>query len=267
MASTPSPPPKKLQETVFPSRKRRWQGTQLMNLLFRPLLGPLVRPLAALGLRADLLTLLGSAAYLAGAWQFCQGTREGLALGTLGFGLGLLAELLDGSLARLRGPTPLGWFLSQFQAELYLMLLLPSLGIGLYRARGDGEGLALLLLGVFGGCADLMVRHAIEVIARTHPEAEMRARADASPGRLERLFLAQFLPDHPVFTGFDRGLRILRENLYYSSGIQPLVLLAAVLLGRPEVFVLLYGCLNLAALLLSFLARVLLLLRGGGRIL
>lgn len=262
---TPPPGAGADSDQLFPSPKRRYQSTQLMNLLLRPVMAPLIRLLAGVGLRGDIASLLGIVGYLGGAASFIAGTPPQRTTGLIIFVAGMLAELIDGGLARLRGPSPIGHYLAKVLESFYIVLLAPALAIGMFR-NGDC-GLALLLLGVFGASAHLQFRAAIELITTSHPAEELAALADRETGSLKRYLFAQFLPDHPSLAFRHRLTRILRENIMESSGIQPLILVAAVLAGRPEYFVLYYGVVHLGAWLAMVGMKMLLLKRGGGRLL
>lgn len=255
------------QETIFPKGKKDQQGDQWMNRLLRPLLGPIIPKMAAIGIKADGLTAFGILAYLGGAGLLIWGTPQTRLWGLILFLIGLFAELADGSLARWHGPSPLGYFLSQLQEELYCMLLLPSLAIGLFLERADSFGQALLILGVFGGFAEVWVRGTIAKITLAHSAESLIQQADATDNTMKLFFLAQLLPDHPKFNRKQRAARILRENLFYSTGIQPILLCLCVLGGWSSVFVLFYGVLHLLAFMAVIAAKTLLMLRGGGRIL
>lgn len=248
---------------LFGAEKRRYQGRQLMNFLLRPLVAPLIYAMAALRLRADFVSLLGMAAYGAGAHQCLQGTPDGLRRGALWFLAGLFAELVDGGLARLRGPSPLGHFLAKLQETLYSVLLVPCLALGLY---AGGASWNLLLLGLFGAFAELLWKATVEQITSLHSAADLARLADGPIGGLKRALIAQLLPEHPSFAGWMRAARIVRENLTTSSGLAPLALAACAWSGRLEWFVAASGVLHLAAFAGLSLAKAYLLWRGGGRL-
>jgi phosphatidylglycerophosphate synthase len=252
-------------DTLFPQHKRRYQSAQLMNLLLRAPLAPLIRGLCALGLRGDTASLLGMAAYGTGAGFFIAGSAEQRGIGLAIFSVGMLLEFVDGGLARLRGPSPIGHFLAKILESGYIMLLAPALAIGMFR-HGDC-GLAVLLLGVLGASAHLQFRATIEAIGIAHPEADLARWADAGLDELRRFVVAQFLPQHGSFQARHRALRILRENVMESSGVQPLLLVAAVLSGRTQWFVIYYGAVQLTAWTAMMLLKLMMLRRGGGRLL
>jgi phosphatidylglycerophosphate synthase len=252
-------------ETLFPSAKRRYQSTQLMNILLRPLVVPLIRLLALLGVNGDLASVIGLAGYFSGAYLFLTGGPEQQRLALLLFLIGMLAELVDGGLARIKGPTSIGHFLSKVVESFYIVLLAPSLALGLYLA-GD-VGLSVLLLGVFAPAAHLQFRAAIDEITTAHPAEQLTAMVDAGASGMMKMVIGQFLPDHSSFAFKHRIGRIVRENLMESSGIQPVVLVATVLTGHGEWFVIYYGCVQITAWLGFVVLKLAMLKRGGGRLL
>lgn len=255
----------KQDEVLFPSAKRRYQSTQLMNLLLRPLVAPLIRLLALLGLNGDLASVLGLVGYFSGAWLFLAGGPEQRMLAMWLFLIGMLFELLDGGLARIKGPTSIGYFLSKVVESFYIELLAPSLAIGLY-ASGEAS-FSILLLGVFAPAAHLQFRAAVDAITTAHPAEELSAMLDRGASGTMKMVVGQFLPDHPQLRFKHRVGRILRENLMESSGIQPLLLPLCIVLGRPELFVLYYGAIHITAWLGFVLFKLFMLKRGGGRLL
>lgn len=252
-------------ETLFPSAKRRYQSTQLMNILLRPLVVPLIRLLAFIGINGDIASVIGLAGYFSGAYLFISGGPDQQNLALLLFIIGMLAELVDGGLARLKGPSSIGHFLSKVVESFYIVLLAPSVAIGLY--IGGYEGLGVLLLGVFAPAAHLQFRSAIDGITTAHPAEQLNAMVDGGASGLMKIMIGQFLPDHPSFRLKHRIGRILRENLMESSGIQPVVLVVTVLTGHPSWFVIYYGCVQIAAWFGFILLKLLMLKRGGGRLL
>ena len=252
-------------ETLFPSAKRRYQSTQLMNLLLRPLVVPLIRLLALLRVSGDLASLIGLVGYFSGAYFFIFGGPVQHNLALLLFLIGLLAELVDGGLARIKGPSSIGHFLSKIVESFYIVLLAPSIAIGLYIS--GLAGMDILLLGVFAPAAHLQFRAAVDEITTAHPAEELTAMLDRGAGGLMKMVIGQFLPDHPSFQFKHRIGRILRENLMESSGIQPLALSISVLTGHAAWFVLYYGCVQIVAWLGFVFLKLLMLQRGGGRLL
>ncbi len=252
-------------ETLFPSAKRRYQSTQLMNILLRVLVAPLIRLLALVGIGGDTASLIGLAGYFSGAYFFITGGPDQQGLALLLFLIGMLAELLDGGLARIKGPSPIGHFLSKVVESFYIVLLAPSLAIGLY-ISGD-VSLSVLLLGIFAPAAHLQFRAAIDEITTAHPAEQLNAMLNDGAGGMMKMVIGQFLPDHPSFTLKHRIGRILRENLMESSGIQPILLAATVLSGHAAWFVIYYGCVQIGAWLGFIMLKLVMLKRGGGRLL
>jgi len=253
------------QERLYPQAKRKYQNLQLMNLLLRPLVGAPVRLLAALRISGDFLSGFGICAYVLGASLFVFGGEAQLAFGTLAFCAGLLAELLDGGLARLRGPSAIGHGLSKWLEQLFLMLLTPSLALGLYASGSISLGLAAA--GILAGLAQVAVRAAIEAITSAHPAERLAALADQSKDPRQLFALAQFLPQHAHFRWWMRASRVLRENLMESSGLVPLALLVAIFSGHPSWFLWYQALIQIPAYLVFSLLRLLLLRSGAGRIL
>ncbi|MCP4093338.1 MAG: hypothetical protein GY747_07805 [Planctomycetes bacterium] len=252
-------------ETLFPSAKRRYQSTQLMNILLRPLVVPLIRLLALLGINGDIASVIGLAGYFSGAYLFINGGPEQQKLALLLFMIGMLAELVDGGLARLKGPSSIGHFLSKVVESFYIVLLAPSVAIGLYLF--GYVGLEVLLLGVFAPAAHLQFRSAIDEVTTAHPAEQLSAMLDGNASDSMRMVIGQILPDHPSFRFKHRIGRIVRENLMESSGIQPVVLVVTVLTGHASWFVIYYGGLHIAAWLGFIVLKLLMLKRGGGRLL
>lgn len=253
------------QEILFPADKRRHQSTQLMNLLLRAPMAPLIRFLAAIRVSGDGASWVGLAAYFGGAALCVAGDPAARNLGIAIYFFGMACEFVDGGLARLRGPSPIGHFLSKLLESAYVVTLVPALAVGLYR-HGDC-GLETLLLGLLGSSTHLLFRSAIEAVGQAHPEAELARWADGPLTEVQRYAVAQFLPSHPSFRSRHRLPRIVRENLMESTGIQPLLLLAATLSGRPGWFVLYYGAVQCAAWCGFVTLKLALLRRGGGRLL
>jgi hypothetical protein len=79
--------------------------------------------------------------------------------------------------------------------------------------------------------------------------------------------IGQFLPDHPSFTLKHRIGRIVRENLMESSGIQPAILVIAIMSGNADWFVIYYGNVQIIAWLGFVVLKLAMLKRGGGRLL
>jgi len=252
-------------ETLFPSAKRRYQSTQLMNILLRPLVVPLIRLLALLGVNGDLASVIGLAGYFSGAYLFIGGGPELQNLGLLFFMIGLLAELVDGGLARLKGPSSIGHFLAKVVESFYIVLLAPSLAIGLY--LNQNVDISILLIGVFAPAAHLQFRAAIDEITMAHPAEQLGKLLDSGEGSARKIMVGQILPDHPSFTWKHRLGRTLRENLMESSGIQPAVLAATVLSGHASWFVIYYGAVQISTWLGFILLKLVMLKRGGGRLL
>jgi|FLOH01.1.fsa_nt_gi phosphatidylglycerophosphate synthase len=252
-------------ETLFPSAKRRYQSTQLMNILLRPLVVPLIRLLALLGVNGDLASVIGLAGYCGGAYLFIGGGPEQQNLALLFFMIGLLAELVDGGLARLKGPTSIGHFLSKVVESFFIVLLAPSLAIGLY--LNHSVGLNVFLIGVFAPAAHLQFRAAIDEITMAHPAEQLAQLLDNGASGARKIMVGQILPNHSSFTWKHRLGRTLRENLMESSGIQPAVLAVTVLSGHASWFVIYYGCVQISAWLGFILLKLLMLKRGGGRLL
>jgi phosphatidylglycerophosphate synthase len=236
-----------------------------MNLLLRPLVVPLIRILALVGINGDIASLIGLAGYFSGSWLFLVGGPGQRSLALLLFLIGMLAELVDGGLARIKGPSSIGHFLSKVLESFYIVLLAPSLAVGLY--VGGEAGFGVLLLGVFAPAAHLQFRAAIDEITTAHPAGQLVAMLDKGAGGLMKVVIGQFLPDHPSFSFKHRVGRILRENLMESSGIQPVVLVATVLGGHASWFVVYYGVVQIAAWLGFVLLKLAMLKRGGGRLL
>jgi len=253
------------RETLYPSAKRRYQSTQLMNLLLRALVVPLIRLLAMLGINGDLASVISLGGYFSGAYFFIFGGPERQTLALILFLVGMLAELVDGGLARIKGPTSIGHFLSKVVESFYIVLLAPSLAIGLY-IYGSIE-LWVLLLGVFAPAAHLQFRAALDVITTAHPAEQLSAMMDGGASGSMKMVIGQFLPDHPSFTLKHRFGRIVRENLMESSGIQPLLLLIAILTDHADWFVIYYGCVQIFAWFGFIGLKLVLLKRGGGRLL
>ncbi len=248
---------------VYPEEKRRAEGFQLMNFLLRPIAAPLVLLVHRLRVPADLLTLIGLACYVAGASWFVEGSAASIRIGLVIYLTGLLLELIDGGVARLAGPSVLGSFFSKLQADFYVAFLVPSLAIGAYRASG-GEALWLLIVGHFGTLADLQFRAMIEY-SRRDPE-ELARLADREISGLKRFMIAQILPFHPSLTRIHHVARIVRENLFFSSGIQVPFLIWAALTGNVPIFVAFFGLINIGAYCALAAAKAFMLFRGGGRL-
>lgn len=251
-------------DLLYPQEKKRYQDTQLMNLLFRRLVGPPVRVLAFLKVSGDALTSAGILAYFAGALFFLFGGSPYLSLGAYCFAFGLLAELLDGGLARLRGPSSIGHGLSKWMEQLFQLLLAPSLGLGLFAQ--DLIGLPLAAASVFAGAAHVGFRAGIEAVTSAHSAEDLSRYAFSTHSRSKLFALAQFLPDHERFRWWMRGARVIRENLMESSGILPIVFLSTVLSGSSEIFLFFYASIHLPAYLGFSLLRLFMLKKGGGRL-
>jgi len=253
------------QESLYPSKKKSYQNAQLMNFLLRPWIGIPVRLLAKAGMSGDLLSLLGIAAYFGGAICFLQGEPWFLQWGAGAFAFGLFAELLDGGLARLRGPSAIGHGLSKWLEQLFLMLMTPSLSLGLYAKGAIPLGLAAA--GVFAGLAHVAFRASVEAITAAHSAQSLATYADATTDSHKLMAIAQFLPDHPAFSGWMKGLRILRENLMESSGVLPLLMVLSIGFGHPEILVWYQALIQIPAYLLFSVLRLVLLQQGQGRLL
>jgi hypothetical protein len=251
-------------EKLYPQQKRRYQSTQLMNLLTRPIIAPLIKVLSAVGLSGDMASLLGLFGYGIGAYFFVQGDNAAIVSGLYIFMAGAFFELIDGGLARLRGPSAIGHFFAKFLESVYIVLLAPCLAIGLFVSGQEGVG--VLLVGVLGALCHIQFRGAVEHITSNHSSEDFTSMVDGGASGIKRLVIAQFLPDHPLFTWRDRSGRIVRENLMESSGIQPIILIAFVAAGHAEYFVLYYGTIHICAWL-GFVALKLVMLRSGGVIL
>jgi len=254
----------KQPDLLYPQEKKRYQNTQLMNLVFRRLVGPPVRVLAFLHISGDALTCVGIVAYFAGASFFLFGGPPYLSLGAYCFAFGLLAELLDGGLARLCGPSFIGHGLSKWMEQLFQLLLAPSLGLGLFAQ--DVIGLPLAAASIFAGAAHVGFRAGIEAVTSSHSAEDLARYASSTHSRSKLFALAQFLPAHPRFRWWMRGARVIRENLMESSGILPIVFLGAVLGGRPEVFLIYYATVHIPAYLGFSFLRLVMLQKGGGRL-
>jgi hypothetical protein len=205
------------------------------------------------------------AGYFSGAYLFIAGGPEQQQLALLLFLIGMLAELVDGGLARIKGPTSIGHFLSKVVESFYIVLLAPALAIGLY-LEGSVD-VPVLLLGVFAPAAHLQFRAAIEEITTAHPAEQLTAMLDGGAGGLMKVMIGQFLPDHPSFTLKHRIGRIVRENLMESSGIQPAILVIAIMSGNADWFVIYYGNVQIIAWLGFVVLKLAMLKRGGGRLL
>ena len=249
-------------EKLYPQQKRRYQSTQLMNLLTRPIIAPLIRVLSAAGLSGDMASLLGLFGYGIGAYFFVQGDNASMVNGLYIFLAGAFFELIDGGLARLRGPSPIGHFFAKFLESVYIALLAPCFAIGLF-VSGQ-VGIMLLLLGVLGAICHIQFRGAVEHITTNHSSEDLAGIIDGGASGLKRLVIAQFLPDHPTFTWRDRSGRIVRENLMESSGIQPIILVASVVAGHAEYFVVYYGSIHICAWLGFVTLKLVMLKLGGG---
>ena len=249
-------------EKLYPQEKRRYQSTQLMNLLMRPIIAPLIKVLSAIGLSGDMASLLGLFGYGVGAYFFVQGDQSSVVTGLSIFMTGAFFELIDGGLARLRGPSAIGHYFAKFLESVYIVLLAPCLSIGILADGGDE--VAIVVLGVLGALSHIQLRGAVEHITTNHSSEDLAAMIDRGASGIKRLVIAQFLPDHPTFRLRDRLGRILRENLMESSGIQPIILVAAILSGHSEYFVMYYGVLRICAWLGFVALKLLLLKRGGG---
>ena len=248
-------------EKLYPQQKRRYQSTQLMNFLMRPIIAPLIKILSALGLSGDIASLFGLIGYGLGAYFFVQGDQPSMVNGLCIFMAGAFFELIDGGLARLRGPSAIGHYFAKFLESVYITLLAPCLAIGVFVA-GDSSVL-ILLLGVLGALCHIQFRGAVEHITTNNSSEDFAAMIDHGAGGIKRLVIAQFLPDHPDFRLRDRLGRILRENLMESSGIQPIILVATVVAGRSEYFVMYYGVLHICAWLGFVTLKLFMLKRGG----
>ncbi|MBT4029599.1 MAG: hypothetical protein HOE66_09370 [Planctomycetes bacterium] len=226
---------------------------------------PLIKLFAVIGVRGDWVSFYAGFAYVYGAWLLFSLPPSESMTAVWWVLSGLLAELLDGGLARLRGPSTIGFVLSKFIEHLFIMLLVPAMTLGLYRADVITEW--VLILGVLGPAAHFQFRMAFEEIMVGRSLEELSAVLDKGVSGMKRYAFGQFVHNHDSFTWKHRIVRIVRENMMESSGIQPLLLLAAGLLGHLEWYVIYYGCVQLAFWLGMTLAKMIMMKLNGGRLL
>ena len=113
--------------------------------------GPIGNLLAAMvapcrSFTADLATLLSGALRLAGAALLLDGSGDLDLLAAALLQLGSLLDVVDGALARLRGPTHRGAFLDK---AIDMICLAAVFGAAGWRAAGDARDSMLLLAGAF----------------------------------------------------------------------------------------------------------------------
>lgn len=247
---------KEFKSICYPESRRTIDDYTFFTLLFRRISIYFTFVAVKLKITANQVTSLGIITYLAGLYLLTKGVYNQMLWGAILLNVGMFFDLIDGQIARFRGPTKIGSFLEIIHADLIIGLLLPCIALGLYSTSGKAS-INILVLSFFGAISAVLFRSYMEIISRhfkATPEIFLKSKS-----RLGRIIVAELSKGKPGISKMGRYLYLLRRNIFTTCGIVLPLLLVCIITNKLLPFVIFYSIAHIFVYVTTMISTVILL--------